>query len=222
MKEKINGVQTFLADVTALLQEENYKKIYERIPDFRQEKADRLRHMEDKAQSVGAWYLWMLAQELLGVTPEECNFNLSHSGKYVLCSVASADEKVGCDIETIKDFREPMARRFFCPEEYAYIMEQDEEGRKEAFYRYWVLKESFMKATRKGMSLGLDSFSIRLKKEGDPVMICQPEEVKEKYYFKEYKAAGARIAVCSTCVEMGVYVTNMLFKFEENCGILKL
>ena len=50
-------VKTFLADISDLLNEKNYQKIYEKVPAFRQEKADRLKHREDQAQSVGAWYL---------------------------------------------------------------------------------------------------------------------------------------------------------------------
>lgn len=213
MKQKTCKVQTFIADVSSLLQENNYRKIYEMVPDFRKEKADRLRTQADKAQSVGAWRLWMMVQEYLGIEPDERNFNLSHSGNYVLCSVAAEDEKVGCDIETIKNFREPLARRFFCPEEYAYIMEQDEEERRETFYRYWVLKESFMKATRQGMAMGLDSFSIRLDEEKDPVLVRQPDDVKETYYMKEYvtEDGAARIAVCATCPVFEKSVTNMLF-----------
>ena len=56
-------VKTFLADISDLLNEKNYQKIYEKVPAFRQEKADRLKHREDQAQSVGAWYLWMKIQE---------------------------------------------------------------------------------------------------------------------------------------------------------------
>ena len=55
-------VKTFLADISDLLNEKNYQKIYEKVPAFRQEKADRLKHREDQAQSVGAWYLWMKIQ----------------------------------------------------------------------------------------------------------------------------------------------------------------
>lgn len=56
-------VKTFLADISDLLNEKNYQKIYKKVPAFRQEKADRLKHREDQAQSVGAWYLWMKIQE---------------------------------------------------------------------------------------------------------------------------------------------------------------
>ena len=57
------------------------------------------------------------------------------------------------------------------------------------FYRYWVLKESFLKATRKGLVMGLNTSEIQ---------IPQPEEIREAYYLKEYQTDGARIAVCST------------------------
>ena len=33
-------VKTFLADISDLLNEKNYQKIYEKVPAFRQEKAD--------------------------------------------------------------------------------------------------------------------------------------------------------------------------------------
>lgn len=197
-------ILTFIADISPLLEDHNYKKVYGLLPDFRREKADRLHFQTDKAQSAGAWRLWMLAKKYChenGMDKEALNFNLSHSGRYVLCSAAPAGEKVGCDVETIKEFREPLARRFFCPNEYADIMAQNAALRRERFYRYWVLKESFMKATRQGMAMGLDSFEINLNGEGaeNPVLDRQPADVQEKYYFKEYEARGARVAVCSTC-----------------------
>ena len=98
-------VKTFLADISDLLNEKNYQKIYEKVPAFRQEKADRLKHREDQAQSVGAWYLWMKIQERHKI-PQDAgqSFNLSHSGKYVLCSAGVSGERVGCDIECMRKY----------------------------------------------------------------------------------------------------------------------
>ena len=97
-----------------------------------------------------------------------------------------------------------VARRFFCSSEWQYIREQESgEEQTEAFYRYWVLKESFMKATRLGMKLGLDQFEIGFSKEGSPYLLIQPEEFPQRYYFKEYTIADIpyKIAVCSNCSE---------------------
>ena len=100
-------VKTFLADISDLLNEKNYQKIYKKVPAFRQEKADRLKHREDQAQSVGAWYLWMKIQERHKI-PQDAgqSFNLSHSGKYVLCSAGVSGERVGCDIECMRKYHE--------------------------------------------------------------------------------------------------------------------
>lgn len=191
-------IKTFLADISALYDEKNYQKIYQKVPAFRRQKADRLKQWEDRAQSVGAWYLWMQVQQMLDIDPvEEQSFNLSHSGKYVLCSVDCAGQRVGCDVECMKDYHENLAKRFFCPSEFKRIS-QAESKKTETFYRYWVLKESFLKATRKGMALGLDTFEILLPPNGTPQLVRWPEEISERYFFKEYQTDGARIAVCST------------------------
>lgn len=197
---KKGKVWTYLADITPLLEEEAYRKALEKVPDFRREKAQRLRFREDQAQSVGAWLLLMKARNELGASPEQ-PFNLSHSGRYVLATVGPEGEKAGCDIETVKRFHRETARRFFCPSEYDTIVNAEGEKQKELFYRFWVLKESFMKATRYGMVLGLDSFEIRLEEGREPVLMRQPEKVKEAYFFREFQTPGAdaRIAVCSTC-----------------------
>lgn len=43
-----------------------------------------------------------------------------------------------------------------------------------------------MKATRFGMKLPLDSFEIRLKDEGAPVLVRMPEHIRGEFYFHEY------------------------------------
>ena len=89
---------------------------------------------------------------------KDAAYNLSHSGEYVLCSVHEGKDpkiRVGCDIEEIGICNMKIARRFFCRSEYEKIdSETNEERRRELFFRYWVLKESFIKATREGMAMG--------------------------------------------------------------------
>lgn len=144
-------VRVYIAKITPLLIEKNYGAYYRKIPAWRQEKADKLRFKEDKARSVGAWILWEKIQKA-GQVPQEAVFNLSHSGDYVLCAYSDAAKaQVGCDLEEVKELRLSVARRFFGEGEYRHIAEtKDPECKTWLFYRYWVLKESFMKATRKG------------------------------------------------------------------------
>lgn len=208
-------IRTWVADVTSLLKKEKYLQYYKKVPDFRKEKADKIICQEGKALSIGVWILYEQMREAYDIS-EDLVFNLSHSGHYALCSIADIESNatyLGCDIEGVKQVRLDVARRFFCTSEFQRILEQNtEEERAEEFYRYWVLKESFMKATRLGMKLGLDQFEIAFSKEGNPYLIKQPEEFPQKYYFKEYEVADipCKIAVCSNCGEF----SNTIEKIE--------
>jgi len=185
-------IVTWLADVSVLQEESAYKKYYEQVPDFRREKADRLKMQEDKALSVGVWILYEKIKKEYCLHGNEI-FNLSHSGNCAICTIAfGIDAQVGCDIEKIDErclLR--VAKRYFCEEEYEQIRSSEE------FYRYWVLKESFMKATRLGSNLAMNSFSFAFMDDGRPFLQKKPFE--KEYFFKEYAVENLpyKIAVCS-------------------------
>ena len=196
-------VRAWLADITPLLIEETYQKYYKRLPGWRREKADRMRMKNGRAQSAGVWSLWSRVKEMYGL-PGDAVYNLSHSGSCVLCAFSDRPGvKVGCDLEKAGAFREAVARRFFCPREYEHIMREKEEDRAQLFYRYWVLKESFMMATRQGMALALDSFEIGWEEQG-PVLVRKPAEYMEDYIYQEYAGgeSNMKIAVCTTDQEI--------------------
>ena len=198
-------IQTWIADVASLLNKEIYQKYYELVPVWRQEKADKIRLEEDKALSIGAWTLYEKMKETYNLK-DDAPFNLSHSGNYVLCSVEDGSEPgvmVGCDLEQIKEERTKLARRYFCENE-CKVVEEDPES----FYRFWVLKESFVKATRLGLKLGLDTFEIDITEEG-PVLKRKPDYIEGEFYFKEYELEGVpyRIAVCANRDEFAENIT---------------
>lgn len=151
----------------------------------RQEKIDFYRFDKDKKLSCGAYLLLkkLLSEENI-TKPlfksekygkayisnyENIHFNLSHSGKIVLCAIS--DMEVGADVEYIDcEIDLDIAKHYFYNSEYESIM--NAENRPHEFFKYWVLKESYMKYTGLGMNLKLDSFEIiiedkiRLKKDG--------------------------------------------------------
>lgn len=201
-------IQTWAANIEPLMQEACYEKYYLQAPKRRQEKADRLKQMKKKAQSIGVWSVYAQMRQVYQLD-ETAVFNFSHSGSYVLCSVSVDGEKndaqilLGCDVEKMRAVNLNIAKHFFCESEYQYIVgERNEEQQKELFYRYWVLKESFMKATRKGMAMEMNSFEIRL---GNPsVFLHKPEEFSVPFYYMETELGGGayRVAVCSTDAEI--------------------
>lgn len=195
-------IQTWVADIKTLYDETIYSRYYQEVPLYRREKADRIKSRKNRAQSIGAWILYEMAKRE-SRADDGAVFNLSHSGELVLCSLEdSGDEavKVGCDIEEIKTMRARIAEKYFLASEKNDIFAQPTKARQtEEFYRYWVLKESFMKATRYGMKLGLDTFEIVCEEGKQPRLIKQPDKIKGNYYFREYQLKQPyKIAVCST------------------------
>lgn len=197
-------IRTWISDIRPLYEADKYQTYYEALPAFRKEKADRLQSQIGKAQSAGAWTLLETIRKEYGIA-EEAAFNLSHSGDYVLCSVdmeCASKTQVGCDIEAVKKARLKIAERFFCPSEYKRILkEEDTEQQDDLFYRFWVLKESFMKATRQGMAMDTKSFEVQLS--DPPTLLKKPDCYPTEYYYCEYDAGVPyKIAVCSTDKEM--------------------
>lgn len=213
-------VRVYLAEISPLLIEETYQKYFQELPLWRQQKALRIRNAEGRARSVGAWALWQKVQEEWGGVGRLA-FNLSHSGKYVLCACSDGgiesalpEErhknvqedgacKIGCDLEMVREVKISMAKRFFCPAEYEWIV-RHKADQAEWFCRYWVLKESFMKATRRGMGLDTRSFEIGWNDNMQPWLLRKPEEYKENYVYKEYEflPREMKIAVCTTDLEI--------------------
>lgn len=194
-------IRVGIADVTPLKEEEKYKYYYSLLPQWRKEKADRMARQEDKALSVGVWILFQKLRERYSLS-EDVVHNFSHSGEFALCAVAEEFEKnvqVGCDIEKIGQFRPQLVNRFFCDSEKLFFSTLTEDEKGDMFYRYWVCKESFMKATGKGLAMKLDSFEILPDESGHLLLAGRPEEYQGQYHFYEYDYGEIpyKIALCT-------------------------
>jgi 4'-phosphopantetheinyl transferase len=129
----------------------------------------------------------------------------------VLCSISTRQPKLqkeetvhlGCDIQERKGAPLHLAERYFCESEYQTILQHGEKQKQiETFFRFWVLKESFMKATRQGIRLPMNQFEIEL---GDPPrLVRQPDMFSRNYVYHEYvvEKIPYQIAVCSTDTEI--------------------
>lgn len=196
----------YAINVQDFTDEKLFCEAYNYVNDFRKEKINRFRFPKDKYLSLGAGLLLEYALKKAEVPfgdivigdngkpffkDNRVFFSVSHSEDIAICAVAPFE--IGCDVE----FKEPpnleIANRFFSGEEYADIISSPDGADK--FYRYWTLKESFMKATGLGMKIPLHSFMISLK---NGITITQ--SVNEKpYFFKEFtEIKGYGCAVCCT------------------------
>lgn len=125
--------------------------------------------------------------------PEQVFFNLSHSGEYVVCAFSSLD--VGVDIEKIGGEKMDVAKRFFHQEEIRVLEAAGEDERKELFFKYWSVKESFLKYKGTGLRCPLSSFAV-LNRDGDIHIRCG-EEVLPVYVRECEIDPGYTCFVCS-------------------------
>jgi 4'-phosphopantetheinyl transferase len=87
------------------------------------------------------------------------DFNISHSGKVVVCATINTDGKVGVDVERMRPIDVKKFDKQFSPTEMMQILGDDDPQQK--FFDYWSMKEAVMKADGRGMRIPLHS--IRLK-----------------------------------------------------------
>ena len=138
-------------------------KAYGLLPENRKNKVDYFRFLKDKKLSSGAYLLLnkLLHDEKISgpvfkkgkygkvyiSNYENIYFNMSHSGKFVACTIS--DKEVGVDIELIDDEIDlNIAKHYFYNSEYENIL--NAKNPKDEFFKYWVLKESYMKYTGLG------------------------------------------------------------------------
>ncbi|PFY18315.1 4-phosphopantetheinyl transferase [Bacillus toyonensis] len=109
-------------------------------------------------------------------------FNISHSGEWVVCAVDKFS--IGVDIEMIKPIEFDIAKCFFTEEEYDDLLTVDSLKRLDYFYDLWTIKESYVKAIGKGLTIPLNSFLV--KKQGlEHIEIIQNNK-KNSYIVKQY------------------------------------
>jgi len=103
--------------------------------------------------------------ELEGPAPwrGELSFNIAHTDGLIVCGVTRSGA-LGVDAESLTRDRGllDIADRFFSPAEVNELRQHGEPTRVSRFFHYWTLKEAYIKAVGKGLSIPLDQFSFRL------------------------------------------------------------
>ena len=176
--------------------------MYAAMDTERRARADRYRFFEDRSRCICAD---MMARKMLseasGTAPAYISFtygergkpfanvpfefNVSHSGEYVLCAVS--EMPIGVDIEQIKPFRSGMVARYFTDTEAAYVWGDSpvpngnvtDFDTCKRFYRVWTAKESYAKMTGTGISIDLKQIEFDPQKHtvyGAPLIELEAPE----------------------------------------------
>lgn len=93
------------------------------------------------------------------------NFNISHSQDHLLiavCQTKGQSLQLGVDIEHARSSTNIAAimKHYFSEFEINDLLELDDVSQRERFFDLWALKESYIKATGKGLATSLKSFSF--------------------------------------------------------------
>jgi 4'-phosphopantetheinyl transferase len=101
----------------------------------------------------------------------QLQFNVSHSGEYVLIAIAEG-RAVGIDVEEVHDDFDvdEVAAHFFSVNEQRDLGTFTGRAKIEAFYDCWTRKEAYVKARGEGLSLPLDQFDVSLR-PGEPARL---------------------------------------------------
>lgn len=194
--------------------EEKFFSMMERVPHEKKTKILKFRRKADAKRTLYSELLIRcLIGERLNLSEEEIkietnsfgkpglkqaeaslHFNISHSGSWVVCVLDSMP--VGIDVEEIKPIDIDLAKRFFSREEVSELLMAPKESKLSKFYSLWTLKESYIKAVGKGLSIPLDSFSILTDGNNHPALMEIGES--SSYFFRHYDLdPDYKLSVCA-------------------------
>lgn len=159
------------------LQEPWIGKIMELLPRERYEKARSFKNQKARAQGVLAYALLALKLQEdwgTGFMPRirtgskgkpyledypDIFFNYSHCSRGILCAVSECE--TGADVETVKPYKENLARKVCHPREIR-LLEQisDQDLRAAYFTRMWTAKESYLKYLGCGIDRDLSGIDL--------------------------------------------------------------
>ncbi|MDS0524593.1 4'-phosphopantetheinyl transferase superfamily protein [Clostridium sp. SHJSY1] len=126
---------------------------------------------------------------------ENVEFNISHSGNYVVVAIDNAP--LGIDIEEMKEIEfEGIAKGYYNESEYNWIINHNKSEQMKCFYKIWTLKESYVKYVGKGLSINFNSFKFNIAQDNKFNIDNTKNDIQ--LYFKNYNILDKyQLSVCS-------------------------
>jgi 4'-phosphopantetheinyl transferase len=129
------------------------------------------------------------------------NFNLSHSDRLVTLAI-TRDCQIGIDVEDLGR-RAPLdiADSYFSADEATQLRSLPAASQPQRFFHFWTLKESYIKARGKGLSLPLDEFGFDLRGDG-PLRVrfdASLKDAPDHWTFWQWRPSPDSLA--ALCVE---------------------
>ena len=139
-------------------------------------------------------------------------FNLSHSEQVGILAL-SREVEVGADVEAVRPIDDGVIAWALTSTERDQLEKVAPKDRFATFFRFWTLKEAFMKGTGLGASLPLHDFNILLEGHRDLVgpsltrLAGLPDEPARWRFAEAVPAAGMRAAIAVRSEAQDIAVT---------------
>ncbi len=103
-------------------------------------------------------------------------FNLSHTDGLIVIALTQG-RTIGVDVECQSRAIQllDMAKHFFSANEYRHLQSLPAHRQRQRFFQLWTLKEAYIKACGKGLSIPLDRFSFIFNQDNDFSVEFAPE-----------------------------------------------
>lgn len=135
------------------------------------------------------------------IDDQNLNFNVSNSGQRVAIAFSN-DGEVGIDIEKIRSLPDldEMIDTNFSTAEIRFINTKPEE-KLDRFYRFWTIKESYLKAVGEGMRLTPDSLEFSIDEDCIKLLSVKGVFEQEDWKFKEFSISTNYVGTITYCQE---------------------
>lgn len=172
-----NNVQVYILKLSGEENEDTVLEMLRHLPAHSQERFSAYSNLRSKIQSLAGEVLARYATGHyigqpfnLGVlqtgkngkpyfaSPKHIHFNISHSGKYIVCGVSTSE--IGIDVERIRRVNLRIAERYFSEREMNDLLQLNEDERMEYFITLWTIKEAYLKSIGRGLTQKLNTFTI--------------------------------------------------------------
>lgn len=120
--------------------------------------------------------------------PKPLSFNLSHAHQMAVLAISSDPQiDLGADIEYTQGREDiiDLADHYFSPSESQLLREQFRTQQCTTFFQLWTLKEAYIKAIGKGLSMALDSFSFGALTTDITIQHNQEAEKRHDWHFAQ-------------------------------------
>ena len=98
----------------------------------------------------------------------DIDFNLSHSGDLAIIAIGNGQQRIGIDLERVKQMRDlnQLAKRVLTPIEIDHLNSAPNDAEElSTFFRYWTLKEAYLKALGTGLQVDMTRIEIALQED---------------------------------------------------------